>query len=296
MPSRTAPVKLVAVAPNDPMRYALAMNARLASLTTSLCAAFVAACSPTPRPTVLEASTTASSREKKADGTPVDDPTAVDPEAVTTPALGAVEPLVVVTIFTDYQCPNCKRMHDLAARLVDRWPDEVQVQFRQVPLAIHPLARQAANAALAAHRQGRFACMHAALVRSRLDWTGFDAPHFDRFLEEVLVPHCGLDAARFARDLVDPRIATKVQEDWKLAGDAEVPGTPTVLVDGLRARLWPRAGVEPQLLLNALVRRNLREAREQLAHGTKRIELPALRLYGNTGNEELTLRLLDAER
>jgi len=272
------------------------MNARLASLMAIPCIALLGACSKTPRPTVLEASTTASSREAKPDGTLVDDPTVVAPDAVTTPALGAVQPLVVVTIFTDYQCPNCKRMHDLAARLVDRWPDEVQVQFRQVPLAIHPLARQAAHAALAAHRQGRFECMHAALVRSRLDWTGLDEPGFDRFLEEVLAPHCKLDAGRFARDLVDPRIATKVQEDWKLAGDAEIPGTPTVLVDGLRARLWPRAGVEPQLLLNALVRRNLREARSQLARGAKRVELPALRLYGNTGDEELTLRLLDAER
>lgn len=246
-----------------------------------------------PRPSVLESTTARAVAEGG------DDPTVVAPDAVSTPALGAAEPRVVVTLFTDYQCPNCKRMHDLAARLVDRWPDAVQVQFRQLPLTQHPLARTAARAALAAHRQGRFACMHSALGRSRPSWTGLSLAAFQAFLDTTLAPHCGLDVARFARDREDPAIAAKVQADWELAGALGVRGTPTVLVDGLEAKLWPRAGTRPALLLNAVVRRGLRDVEAQLAacerDGTIDCgwrHLVARRLYGNTGSPD-AMKLLD---
>ena len=228
-----------------------------------------------------------------------DDPTVVAPDAVSTPALGARAPLVVVTLFTDYQCPNCKRMHDLAARLVDRWPDEVQVQFRQLPHSQHPLARVSARAALAAHRLGRFACMHSALVRSRASWTGLATDAFGDFARRELGPRCGLDAERFARDFDDGAIAARVQADWELAGDLGVRGTPTALVDGLEVKLWPRAGVRPAMLLNAVVRRSLRDARAQreacARDGREACDGRALleqRLFGNTGNQD-AVKLLD---
>jgi len=235
-----------------------------------------------------------------------DDPTRVDPEAVTTPASGARHPLVVVTVFTDYQCPNCRRNHDIAARLHDRWPEEVQVQFRQLPLNGHPLARPTALVALAAHRQGRFGCMSSALLRSRLSWTNLDTDAFYDFARRELVPYCALEVDRFTNDLADPRLAAKVDADRKLAGDLRVRGTPTVLVDGLDARLWPVPGVQPALLLNSLVRRSLREAKASLSRGSacpaeadqkpcEIDDLPAQRVFGNTGDSDLTMRLLDAD-
>lgn len=250
-------------------------------------------------PPVLEATT---SREVQAG----DDPTSVAPDALSTPAIGAHEPLVIVTMFTDYQCVNCRRMHDIAARLYDRWPDEVQVQFRQLPLQGHALARPSALAALAAHRQGRFTCMSSALIRSRLSWTNLDGGGFFAFVLRELVPRCDLDGERFMRDVADPRLAAKVDADRKLADDLKMARTPTVLVDGLDARLWPEAGKSPAMLLNSLVRRSLREARATLglasacpAESDQRPcdikDLPAQRIFGNTGDADLTMRLLDAD-
>lgn len=259
----------------------------------------ISACDrPAEPPHLLEAST---SRAVAAG----DDPSDVAPDAVSTPALGARQPLVVVTMFTDYQCPNCRRMHDIAARLLDRWPDEVQVQFRQLPIQGHPLARPAAIAALAAHRQGRFRCMSSALIRSRLGWTELGGSAFFEFVATSLAPRCHVDPTRFMRDIEDPRLAAKVEADWKLAGDLSLRGSPTVLVDGLEARLWPYAGVRPALLLNSLVRRGLREAKAQLDDdpacrrsgdgACSILDLPMQRVFGNTGDAELTMRLLDAD-
>lgn len=230
-----------------------------------------------------------------------DDPTTVAPDALSTPAAGAREPLVVVTFFTDYQCPNCKRMHDVAARVLDAWPDEAQLQFRMLPLQGHPLARPAARVALAAHRQGRFLCMNSALIRSRSTWNGMSEAGFLVFARDVLAPRCELDRARLVDDAADPRIDDKITADVQLARDAKVRGTPTVLVDGTDVKFWPVAGVRPEMLLNAVVRRGLRDARAHLSECRARGEacpidgLPAERLYGNLGDSELTQRLLDAD-
>lgn len=260
----------------------------------------LAACDTRPEaPPILEATTSRAVKEG-------DDPTTVAPDAVSTPALGAAHPRVIVTLFTDYQCPNCRRMHDIAARLLDRWPDEVQVQFRQLPLQMHPLARPSAMMALAAHRQGHFWCMNSALVRSRASWTNLGPEAFSEFAQKELVPYCKLDPVRFGDDMNDPSLGAKIEADYALAGDLSVRGTPTVLVDGLDAKLWPVPGVQPALLLNSLVRRSLREGEERLGKasacpaesGRKPCEiddLPAERIFGNTGDADLTMRLLDAE-
>lgn len=161
------------------------------------------------------------------------------------PTLGAAAPKIVVSLFTDYQCPNCRRAGDLAARLVDRWPDDVQVRFHHMPLEIHPLAVRAGTAAQAAHKQGAFLCVHTALTKTRNLWNELGESEFDRFALEVLVPRCALDPATFQRDLDDPATAAIVLAARERARDLGVPGTPSVYVNGLEADAWPRPATHP---------------------------------------------------
>ncbi len=243
-----------------------------------------AACQPS-QATVLESTTAL------AEG---DDPRVVAPDALTIPALGARDPRVIVSLFTDYECPNCKRMHDLAARLVDRWPDVVQVQFRQMPLDGHERAEPTACAALAAHRQGRFACMHAALIKSRNGWRTLPPLDLRRFVVDELAPWCGLDIARFERDLEDPKILAFVRHEREVARDLGVRGTPTVLVNGLEATLWPRPGINPALLMNALIRRVIRDAESAAASGGTLGVADLVR--ANLGDDDKTALLLGFPR
>lgn len=265
-------------------------NRRSIALASSLAiAALASACAPPkdgPKP-ILESTTAASVTAGK------DDPTAVAPDALTTPALGAREPLVVITVFTDFQCPFCPRVEPFLENLRAQYPDDIQIQYRHFPLMnAHPLAESAAHAVAAAHRQGGFKCMAHGLYDTQKTWSGQT--------EETLREHvlhlgkaCGLDEARLDNDMHDPLVADRILKDFELGRDVGVRGTPWVMVDGLKAELSPKTGTRPAILLSALVRRELREAKAQLAMGTPRSEIPQGRLFGNLGDAELVGRLLD---
>lgn len=214
-----------------------------------------------------------------------------------TPTYGAREPKVIVSVFTDYQCPNCRRAGDVAHRLLDRWPDEVQVRFHHLPLEIHPLAIRAAVAAQAAHRQGRFLCMHTSLAKTRMVWAELDEPGLDALVRDVLGPRCGLDAAAFARDQADPRVLEAVIAARERSRDLGVPGTPYLYVNGLEADAWPRPNRSSAQLVNALVRAELRDI---AAGGTRGGSCDAAdwrcrvleRMVANTGDEARARRFL----
>lgn len=186
---------------------------------------------------ILEASTTAAVVAGE------DDPTVVD--AVTTPAIGARHPLVVVTLFEDYECPYCVRTISTADRIVETWP-EVQVQFRQFPLYQDPTPRRptgfhlrsklAAQAALAAHLQGRFLDFHKLLFREREAWrlepdvraienqAANDAA-FKAMLVEWAT-ELGMDGEQFLRDMSSSQVAQKIESDRRKGEAIGIRGTP----------------------------------------------------------------------
>jgi protein-disulfide isomerase len=81
------------------------------------------------------------------------------------PASGAARPQVTVVVFTDYQCPICKATDPALGRLIAADPT-VRVVWKDWPIR-GPLSDYAARVALAAHRQGRYAHVHAALMDAR---------------------------------------------------------------------------------------------------------------------------------
>jgi len=139
------------------------------------------------------------------------------------PSLGPDDALVTVVEFSDFQCPYCARLAPTVHELPQRHAD-VRVVFRQMPLPNHALARPAAKAALAAHRQGKFWEMHDALFERGGKITDGD---MDDIAEEI-----GLDLGRFATDREDPAIEAMVAEDEALARQVGVQGTPASFVNG----------------------------------------------------------------
>lgn len=225
-----------------------------AALTLSL-----AACEkPAARP-ILEATTSPRAE--------ADDPTVVAPDAITTPAEGARAPLVVVTIFADLQCHYCRAAEELADKLLRHWPDEVQIQYRQLPLEMHHLARAGAVAVLAAHQQGQFACLSHALFASQEEWRRDDE---QLFLTRVLAlgeEACGLDGAKLEAAMHDSRIMAAVDADIARAEAASVNATPTFLVNGKNVRARTRGD---DMSLPEAVRAEVTRARRAIAGGADR--------------------------
>src|SRR6185295_4915510 len=94
---------------------------------------------------------------------------------------------------------------------------------------IHPHALEAAIAAVAAERQGKFGEMHDMLYENQSVWA--DSPEFRpiviRFARQL-----GLDVDRFTKDLDDPQVREVVRVDQRRAAARGIGGTPAVFIDG----------------------------------------------------------------
>lgn len=144
------------------------------------------------------------------------------------PALGPADALVTVVVFSDFQCPFCSRIAGVMHQLVENHPD-VRVVFRNLPLPMHAHAREAAKAALAADRQGKFWAMHDAFFAAQ------ERLENESSLAEI-AGEIGLDVARFNSDMADPALDTRIEEDEALAHAFGLRGTPQSFVNGRAVR------------------------------------------------------------
>lgn len=155
------------------------------------------------------------------------------------PSLGPEDAPITVVEFSDFQCPFCAKLAPTIHGLVDRHGD-VRVVFRQLPLGNHPLARPAAKAALAAHRQGKFWELHDALFAKGGKLDEDDA--------EDLAEELGLDMEQWRRDMDDPAIEQMIAEDEALAKELGVRGTPGTFVNGMFV-----SGAQPAEAFDAVI-------------------------------------------
>jgi protein-disulfide isomerase len=147
------------------------------------------------------------------------------------PSLGPEDAPITVVEFSDFQCPYCAKLAPTIHALAERHGD-VRVVFRQLPLEFHALARPAAAAALAAHRQGKFWELHDALFANE---GKLDEDDLEQAAEAV-----GLDMAQWNADREDPAIEQMIAEDEALARQLGVRGTPGSFVNG-----WFVGGAQP---------------------------------------------------
>jgi NhaA family Na+:H+ antiporter len=105
-------------------------------------------------------------------------------------------------------------------------PADIRLVFKQFPLDTHSEAGFAAEAALAAHAQGKFWPMHDKLYASFRD---LSPEKINELAKEV-----GLDLVRFNMDLKSGKYKSAVQKEVDEGVQAGVQGTPTLFVNGKR--------------------------------------------------------------
>ena len=116
----------------------------------------------------------------------------------------------------------------LLEQVLENNPDTVKIVFKNMPLNFHKFAAPAALAALAAGEQGKFWEFHDELF----DITPKLSP------EDIngIATKLGLDIARFKKDMESDSIKQKLAKDLKDAQNAEVTGTPTIFVNGIKVK------------------------------------------------------------
>jgi protein-disulfide isomerase len=142
------------------------------------------------------------------------------------PAMGPAGARITLVEFSDFQCPYCSRaVHKLAA-ILQAYPADVKLVFKQYPLDSHPQAQISAQAAVAAHQQGKFWQLHDIMFAnpnglSRKSILGWAAS-------------IGLDMKKFEADLDSDAVKKTVARDQADGDKAGVEGTPTVFINGQR--------------------------------------------------------------
>lgn len=176
--------------------------------------------------------------------------------------MGAVEPLVTVTEFSDYECPFCRRAHRNARGMTAKFPDTVRLIHQHTPLdkacnpdvkrTFHKRACEFAKAAECAAEQDKFWEMNDALfsIQDSVRTSDVNIDH--------LAARIGLNMTEFERCMSFERVMRIIKRDMKEAKKRKVKGTPTFFVDSQPYQ----GGFTEKVLL-----RTVQAARERAAGG-----------------------------
>ena len=148
------------------------------------------------------------------------------------PSLGPADAPVTIVEFSDFQCPFCGRASGTVKQIHQRYPKQVRIVYRNLPLeAIHPNSRNAAEAAACADAQGRFWDFHDRLFANQRALAPED---LQRYAKEI-----GLDTAAFDQCVKDRKSQARVDGDLAAANEAATDagkrglGTPAFFVNGV---------------------------------------------------------------
>jgi protein-disulfide isomerase len=119
-------------------------------------------------------------------------------------------------------------MEPILDEVLKSYGTKVKLVVRDFPLNMHANARKAAEAANAAHAQGKFFEYTALLFKRQ---NALDVPSLKKYASEL-----GLDRARFDAALDGGKYAAEVRHDIE---DGEIYGidsTPAIFVNGIALR------------------------------------------------------------
>ena len=129
---------------------------------------------------------------------------------------------ITVVEFYDTRCPYCRRMLPVIAELVRAEPN-VKVAMKDMPI-LGPTSQLESRALLAAQRQGGYFKMRDAVMQS-------STPATPDSLRET-ANYLGLDGGRLMRDMDDPAIKARLENNVALAQQIGIQGTPAMIIGG----------------------------------------------------------------
>lgn len=142
----------------------------------------------------------------------------------TRPSRGPENAPVEIIEFSDFQCPFCLNAFPTVKQILSTYGDRIHFVYRHYPLANHPRARPAAEAAQCADEQGQFWAFHDRLFgdQSRLSDADFKGH----------AAELGLDATQFNTCYDSHKYGADVDADIRAGNEAGVSGTPAFYING----------------------------------------------------------------
>jgi protein-disulfide isomerase len=169
------------------------------------------------------------------------------------PSRGNAKAPVTIQIFSDFQCPFCRRVEPTLSELEKEQKGNVRFVWRHLPLPFHSYAALAAEASeevLAQKGPAAFWAYHDDLFEAQ----GIDGG-LARDNLEALAAKQGVDANRFRQALDSRQHRAKVEADAAVANEAGINGTPSFVIND-----YYLSGAQPLTAFRKLVKRALKDA------------------------------------
>jgi len=191
------------------------------------------------------------------------------------PQIGPNDALVTIIEFSDFQCPYCAKVADPLKDAMGSHEGDVRLIFKHFPLTGHKQAAPAAQAAWAAHQQGKFWEMHDALFANQRLLSEEDLAKLGGTL--------GLDLTRYEADRHSDAGRAAVDADQTAGNKGGATGTPYFLVNG-----HPYSGALPAKQWREIIAYEKQAAQRLLDAGTPRAEVYAALMKDAKANRGVT--------
>ena len=154
---------------------------------------------------------------------------------------GPEDAILTVMEYTDFFCPYCSMAFSELNTLMEKYPDDVRLVYRPLPLdSLHPTAPLAAYAAEAAGMQGKFWEMYDAIFSNQEALSSLTAEDMTEWLKTT-AEELELDVDQFTADIASEDVINKITTSQQTMFEAGVSSTPTVLVNGRPVGNWTAA-------------------------------------------------------
>jgi protein-disulfide isomerase len=176
------------------------------------------------------------------------------------PSRGPADALVTIIQFSDFECPFCNKVEATLSQLLEEYPKDVRLVWKDMPAPMHPRAKPAALLARFAHAEkgnAGFWAAHDALFESQRDLA-------DESLARI-AEQLGLDAKKARAAQSSRTLGAKIDEGFELSQDFEITGPPHFFINGRRL-----SGALPYATFKTLVDSQLAIAQDLVRRGVAR--------------------------
>lgn len=158
--------------------------------------------------------------------------------------LGSQGAPIMLEIFSSFDCPHCKLMHETVVPPLMRdfvIPGKAGIVSREFPLTgpAHPYAREAANYATAAARIGKYDVVADALFKYQMTWA-INGKVWDTVAGVLTAP----EQAKVQALAKDPTVLAEVQRDLDDGVAAGITSTPSTIIVYKGKRNPPLPGMQ----------------------------------------------------
>lgn len=136
-------------------------------------------------------------------------------------SIGPKNAKLTIVEFFDYRCGYCKASRSWVLSLPEEYKDRVRIVFKEFPI-LSAESEQAALAALAAGKQGKYNEMHLALMKSR---SPFKKADIARIAKKV-----GVDVKKMEQDMKSMSLRQHLADNRALATRIGSQSTPTYVI------------------------------------------------------------------